>query len=75
MRAFLMLSLIVRDKVTRQRLQTTAFEEGGEPKRNRTAVHLLISLTPYRGAKPASRVQGYLLASDITKFTQEFVLL
>ena len=31
-------SLIVRDKVTRQCAQTTAFYEKGEPKRNRTEV-------------------------------------
>ena len=41
-------SLIVRDKVTRQCPQTTTFEERGEPKRNRTEVPLLTSLTPYR---------------------------
>ena len=41
-------SLIVRDKVTRQCPQTTTFEEKGEPKRNRTEVPLLTSLTPYR---------------------------
>ena len=29
------------------------FEEKGEPKRNRTEVLLLTSLTPYRYAKPA----------------------
>ena len=40
-------SLIVRDKVTRQCPQTTIFEEKGEPKRIRTAVPLLTSLTPY----------------------------
>ena len=39
--------LIVRDKVTRQCLQTTTFEEKGEPKRNRTVVPLLTSLAPY----------------------------
>ena len=33
--------LIVTDKVTRQRSQTTTFEERGEPKRNRTDVLLL----------------------------------
>ena len=38
-------SLIVRDKVTRQ---CQPFEEKGEPKRNRTGVPLLTSLTPYR---------------------------
>ena len=39
--------LIVRDKVTRLCLQTTTFEERGEPKRNRTEVLPLTSLTPY----------------------------
>ena len=39
--------LIVRDKVTRQCLQTTTSEKKGEPKRNRTEVLLLTSLTPY----------------------------
>ena len=34
-------------------LQTTTFQEKGEPKRTRTEVPLLISLTPYRQAKPA----------------------
>ena len=42
------ISLIVRDKVTRQCPQTTIFEEKGEPKRIRTEVPLLTSLTPYR---------------------------
>ena len=41
-------SLIERDKVTRQCPQTTIFEENGEPKRIRTEVPLLTSLTPYR---------------------------
>jgi len=41
-------SLIVRDKVTRQCPQTTTFEEKGEPKQIRTEVLLLTSLTPYR---------------------------
>ena len=42
-------SLIVRDKVTRQCQQTaTSFEEKGEPKQIRTEVPLLTSLTPYR---------------------------
>ena len=40
-------SLIVRDKVTRQCPQTTTSEEKGEPKRIRTEVPLLTSLTPY----------------------------
>ena len=42
------ISLIVRDKVTRQWSETTIFEEKGEPKRIRTEVPLLTSLTPYR---------------------------
>ena len=46
-------TLIVRDKVTRQCPQTTTFEEKGEPKRIRTEVPLLPRLTPYRWAKPA----------------------
>ena len=41
-------SLIVRDKVTRQCPQTTTFEEKWEPKRIRTEVPLLTSLTPCR---------------------------
>ena len=41
-------SLIVRDKVARQCPQTTTFEEKGEPKRIRTEVPQLTSLTPYR---------------------------
>ena len=41
-------SLVVRDKVTRQCPQTTTSEEKGEPKRIRTEVPLLTSLTPYR---------------------------
>ena len=46
-------SLIVRDKVTRQCPQTTTLEEKGEPKQIRTKVLLLTSLTPYHLAKPA----------------------
>ena len=41
-------SLSVKDKVTRQCPQTTTFEEKGKPKRVRTEVPLLTSLTPYR---------------------------
>ena len=41
-------SLIVRDKVTRQCPQTTIFEEKGEPKRYRTEVLPLTCLPPYR---------------------------
>ena len=42
------ISLIVRDKLTRQCPQTTAFEVKGEPKQIRTEVPLLASLPPYR---------------------------
>ena len=40
--------LTARDKVTRQRIQTTTFEEKGERKRIGTEVLLLTSLTPNR---------------------------
>ena len=43
-----LLSIIVRDKVTRQCPQTTTFEEKGKPKRIRPEVPPLTSLTPYR---------------------------
>ena len=46
---------IVRDKVTRQCPQNTTFDEKGEPKRIRTEVPLLTSLTSYHQAKPAHR--------------------
>ena len=45
-------SLIVRDKVTRQCPRTTTFEEEGEPKRN-TAEVLLLS-------NKVSRFQGFI---------------
>ena len=61
--------IIERDKVTRQCPQTTTFEETGEPKQIRTEVPLLISLTPYRWAKPAHRLplmMGWsLMSSDV----------
>ena len=41
-------SLIVRDRFTRQCPQTATFEEKGEPKRNRTEAPPLTSLMPYR---------------------------
>ena len=47
------ISLIVRDRVTRECPQTTAFEDKGELKRIRTEVLPLTSLTPYRQATPA----------------------
>ena len=46
--SFFNVSLIVRDKFTRQSPQTTTFEEKGEPKRDQTKVLPLTSLTPYR---------------------------
>ena len=48
MRAILMFQWEVVDKVTGQCPQTTASEEKGEPKRYRTEVLPLTSLTPYR---------------------------
>ena len=61
-------SLIVRDKVTRQCPQTTTFEEKGEPKRIRTEVPLP-SLTA-RSNKPAHKTakntaQHYVLCSSL----------
>ena len=41
-------SLIVRDKVTRQCPQTTTSKIKGEPKRIRVEIRLLTSLIPYR---------------------------
>ena len=41
-------SLIKRNKVTRQCPQSTSSEERGEPKQNRKEALLLTSLTPYR---------------------------
>ena len=56
MRAIYNVSLIVRDKVTRQCPQTTIFEEKREPKRIRTEVPLLTSLKPVlNGANVSSR--------------------
>ena len=46
--SYFSVSLIVRDKVARQCPQTTTFEEKGVPKRIRTEIPLLTSLTPYR---------------------------
>ena len=40
-------SLIVKDKVTRQCPQTAIFEQKGEPRRIQTEVPPLSSLTPY----------------------------
>ena len=64
-------SLTVRDKVTRQRPQTTTSEEKGEPKRIRTEVPLLTSLTA--GPNRLTRVIGMLPStphnSDINPFT------
>ena len=54
-------SLIVRDKVTRQCPQTTTFEEKGEPKRIRTEVPLLTSLT----ARPNRRTLNEMCLTKI----------
>ena len=40
-------SLVVRDKVTKQSTNHNLFEEKGEPKQNRAEALLLTSLTPY----------------------------
>ena len=58
-------SLIVRDRVTiRHCSKITTSEEKGEPKRVRTEVPLLTSLTRYRWAKPAdSDLQSSSLSS------------
>ena len=48
---------IVMDKVTRQCQQTITFEEKGEPKRIRTEVLLLTSLTPYR---PLDQIESFV---------------
>ena len=45
--------------VTKQCPQTTTSEEKGEPKRIRTEVPPLTSLTIYRQAKPAHQFQGF----------------
>ena len=46
-------SLTVRDKVTRQCLETTTFEERGELKQSQTEGLLLMSLMSYYQAKPS----------------------
>ena len=50
-------SFIVRDKVARQCPQTTTFEEKGEPKRYRTEVLPLTSLTALPLGQTGSRVE------------------
>ena len=59
-------SLIVRDKVTRQYPQTTTSEEKGEPKRIRTEVPLLTSLTarPIRLSRLAKKTHTTLYRSS-----------
>ena len=61
--------LIVRDKVTKQRPQTTTFEQRVETKRNRIEVILLTNLTPYRWAKTAHRERNVVLSSVFYFFT------
>ena len=56
-------SLIVRDKVTRQCPQTTTFEKKGEPKQIRNEVPLLTSLMPYRHF-PQLKSDDYKLTSQ-----------
>ena len=56
----------MRDKVTRQRPQTTTFEaDGGELKLNRTEVLLLVTLMPYHEAKLAHRFVTALFATYV----------
>ena len=59
-------SLIVRDKVTRQCPETTIFEEKGEPKLIRTEVLLLTSLT----ARP-NRLTIVSLSSRRNQYTND----
>ena len=54
-------SLIVRDKVTRQCPQTTIFEEKGEPKRYRTEV---FRLPAYRLTARPNRLSTLLVVVD-----------
>ena len=63
-------SLIVRDKATRQCPQTTTFEEKGEPKRVGTKVPLLSILTPYPKAKPAHKIVSFAVASSVRRFSE-----
>ena len=62
-------SLIVRDKVTRQRPQTTTSEGKEEPKWIQSEVPLLTSPTPYRQAKPAHHVPSWLLTTFIQRYS------
>ena len=58
------------DKVTRQCPRTTTFfEEKGEPKRYRTEVLPLTSLTPYRLAKPAHWTFAQVLFVDLKELS------
>ena len=63
-------SLIVRDKVTRQCSQTTTFEEKGEPKRYRTEVLRLpayrLTARPNPGSLTGSRPIDVLLSTKLT---------
>ena len=61
----------MRDKVTRQCPETTTFEEKGEPKRIRTEVPLLTSLTPYRLAKSAHMAPSLIDILNTTKQAAE----
>ena len=67
-------SLIVRDKVTRQCPETRIFEEKVEPKLFRTEVPLLTSLTPYRWTKPAHVLLFISGVSFITALMSRFGL-
>ena len=65
MRAILMFH--VRDKVTRQCPQTTPFEEKGEPKRTRTKVPLLTSLSSRPNRLTSVYTRGASVSTDTTR--------
>ena len=60
-------SLIVRDKVTRQCPQTTTFEEKGEPKRYRTEV---LRLPAYRLTAKPNRLSRVLNRGDFNFYVR-----
>ena len=64
-------SLIVRDKVTRQCPQTTTFTEKGEPKWYRTKVLPLTSLTPYT---VTTRMTCIKMGSDESHFNVSLIV-
>ena len=73
MRAVFNVSLLVRDSVTRRCPQIAILEEKGEPKRSRTEVLLLTSLT---NALPLGHARDFELLGILTevKWTANIVL-